>query len=270
MTDHITRTTRWWGDSTLSLDAIARWQIGPCGFWLARNQVEWRLGDHPVDQDVAADLAHEVQDDQGMPEHTGDIRRLALRRTGGRVRLTPRLADRPVVIQPAQPIALPPQQEVTLYFSSPLWLLVEVDDPLVEFVELPLQRPSDTWFGPNTREGELCYSLRTSARLQLENVPRRPHRAVTELRVVNQADSSLPIDRVKVPLPAMSLFATPAGDLWTESITLERRDEGEDAEIKLNRRPTTQAASATLVSDPRAPLPRGNLLRAFGGLMGGR
>ncbi|MEZ4388516.1 MAG: hypothetical protein R3D98_13285 [Candidatus Krumholzibacteriia bacterium] len=261
---------RWWGDRDLDAGRCGRWQIGPAEFWLARGDHEWRFGikpgddAHESDVDYAeADLGHLVDDDT-------PTLRLGFRKTSGNLRLTPLLADRPVVVRPAQPIALPPQQELVLYFSSPLWLQVEVGDPLVEFLQTSLQRPSDTWFGANTREGELCYSLRTSARSQIADVPARPHRAVTEVHVVNHADTLLPIDRIRVPLPTMSLFAGASGQLWTQVITFERHDDEAHAELTLGAGPPVHASAEALVSGPRLEPPRGGLFRTFGSLIGGR
>ena len=64
-----------------------------------------------------------------------------------------------------------PRQKLTIYVGSPLWVGLLADDPLGE---LPLQPPKLTWWGTNTREGEVCYASRTQGRLR-----RRGGRAAT-------------------------------------------------------------------------------------------
>ena len=96
-----------------------------------------------------------------------------------------------------------------------------------------MDRPSDTWFGPSTLEGELCYESKTAVRFNLDNVPRRPHRAISVVRIRNRTDTQLSLERLKIPLPNLSLFGTEDGQLWTESITLERDEDGENATVKL-------------------------------------
>ena len=56
-----------------------------------------------------------------------------------------------------------------IYVSTPLWVRVDVHDPPQFLQEIPVIRPSDTWFGPSTREGELGYAGRTHGRLNFEN-----------------------------------------------------------------------------------------------------
>lgn len=271
MTDETQNSQPWWGEGKLDLDVTGFWQIGPYRFWLSREKLQWHFIGCPHDQELDSNEFRKViPSPPPTPEEEIQVRRLAFNQTHQKLRLTPLLADRSVVIRPSQPISLPPRQEVVLYFSSPLWLQVEVDDPLVELAQIPLQRPSDTWFGPNTREGELCYALRTSARMNRHHIPYQPHRALSEVVVVNLADSVLPIDIMQVPLPAMSLYATASGQLWTQVLTLERRDRGDLAELKLGKNPPAHAESPRKISDPRELTPRTNLIRAFGGLIGGR
>jgi hypothetical protein len=63
----------------------------------------------------------------------------------------------------------------------------------------PTHRPSDTWFGPTTMTGELCYAIRTSVRLNLENLPARPGRAISVVQVKNQSRTDLKVEKPRVP-----------------------------------------------------------------------
>jgi hypothetical protein len=89
----------------------------------------------------------------------------------------PMLADRPVVVRARQSVFIPPGEEAMLYLSTPVWVSIDLGEPARALREIPVLRLSDTWFGPSTREGELCYAARTHARNHLDQVPRRPHRA---------------------------------------------------------------------------------------------
>jgi hypothetical protein len=259
----------WWGQSELPENTPSFWQIGPLAFWLQRTACEWRFASEHRDQAAEGTLVRERPATQPMPAVGPSLRRLGFRRTSGALRLLPALPDRPVVIQPSVPFSLPPAEETTLYVSTPLWLRVAVGEPLVEFVALPTHRPSDTWFGPDTRVGELCYALNTSARLQREDLPVRPYRVLTELRLQNLAASLLAVEKVKLPLPSMALFASAAGELWTDSVTLVRRQDGEVAALELSRQAPAHLRQPQRLAEPRVPPERGLLMRAFGGLIGG-
>ncbi len=259
----------WWGPSELPENAASFWQIGPLAFWLQRSAYEWRFASEQRANAPEGTLIREHPTTRPLPEQGPALRRLGFRRTAGAMRLLPALPDRPVVVQPASPFSLPPAEEIALHISTPLWVRIAVGQPLVEFVELPTQRPSDTWFGPNTRVGELCYALSTSARLRREDLPVRPYRVLTELRLRNQADTVLTVEKVQLPLPNMALYASAAGELWTESVTLVRRDDGELAALELSKQAPAHLRQPSCLAEPRLPAERGLLLRAFGGLIGG-
>jgi hypothetical protein len=81
------------------------------------------------------------------------------------------------------PLYVPPAEIATIFVRSPLWLRIEVGDALIALQEVPMLRPSDTWFGPTTMEGELCYASQTYARLNLEKLPIGPHHAGTQVTI---------------------------------------------------------------------------------------
>ena len=260
----------WYGDYDLPVGTTGYWQVGPMRFWLGRLQKEWRFsridGDDPLDPSEARDL------DGGVPEPEEAFEsavRLGTDHTSGRLRLTPMTADRPVVVRPVTPFLLPPEEELTLYVSTMVWLQVLVGDPLREFLQVPLLRPSDTWFGASTGVGEMCYSLQTSARLYLDRLPIRPHRAISALRVRNRAASNLEIERIVLPLPHMSLFAGQDGTLWTETVTLEHTQDGRESPLDLGRGAPEYAGQARRLSGPRERTGGGLLTRAFGTLKWG-
>jgi hypothetical protein len=183
-----------------------------------------------------------------------------------RIALEPRLADRPVIAHPEKPFHVPPGQTITLYVSTPLWLQLTAKTPDMSLTEFPISRPSDTWFGPSPREGELCYATTTFCRLQLEELPRRPHRAVTAARIENQADTMLLVDRILLPVKHLSIYEAPDGTLWTQDITLERSERSDFASLTLRERVPKRAGGGKLLQNPRDK-PTGNIItRAFSSL----
>ena len=256
----------WWGDYEVAANQTLRWQLGPKTFWITRGRNEWRVasagGDDPLDnQLVIAEPAEEPAGDDI------DVRRFASRSEHRSIRLEPALPDLPVVVKTTQPFFVPAKEEITLYLSVPLWLRVYLDGRDVELVDTPIARPSDTWFGPDTMTGEFCYALRTSARLHREDLPRRSHRAISTVRIQNNAPSVLHIERLKVPVPHLSVFASNDGHLWTEALTLERKEDSDGTNVRLDDRPTHIVASECIARS-RKKMSKGFLLDAFGELFG--
>lgn len=262
---------RWWGDFFLEEGQAVRWRIGALELTIERLAREWRIAGVPATTEPEAngDGTHWSVDREaaGRPidEHT---ERYAFRSTSAALRLTPALADRPVVSQPTIPFYVPSQEEATIFVSSPLWLRVEVGHPPKLLHDAPLQRPSDTWFGPSTLEGELCYSSRTHNRLRLEEVPLYPDRAVTPVRIRNEATNALLLERLNLPVPFLSLFATDAAALWTPTVTMLREHDGTSASLKVDEGPPHHARQAREVAPARHAPGKRVLVRALGALFG--
>jgi hypothetical protein len=175
----------------------------------------------------------------------------------------PALADRAVVIRPDKPLYVPAGEEVTLYISTPLWMCIEVGEPAHLLQEIPSYRSSDTWFGASTLDGELCYASRTTARLLLEDVPPRFHRALTPILIHNEAEDALLLERIRLPVQHLSLFQAANDFLWTERVTLDREKSGEQAALHLGAGAPPEAAQARLIRPPRHPLRTNVIVRTF-------
>ena len=113
--------------------------------------------------------------------------------------------------------------------------------------------------------GDLCYASQTSARLQLENLPLRPHRAIAAVQIYNEASSLLSIEKLKIPVQNLSIFTSDKGQLWTESLKIEREEENDNAKVSLDKDPS-KYVSSKILSPPRTKMSKGFLLDVFGGL----
>jgi hypothetical protein len=186
--------------------------------------------------------------------------RYALRQTSALLTLRPRLADRPVIARPASPLHIPPNQETILYVSTAVWLSALSED--IVLLEMPIHRPSDTWFGADTISGELCYASRTRARTHSDSLAHLPHRAITPIVIVNGANTALQMEQLRVPVPLLSLYASREGHLWTESIRLARGADSTEASLELLGG-SSLPAECQRVAEPREAAPRQSLVRSF-------
>ncbi len=254
----------WWGDQVIGVGQARRYRIGTLDLWIKCLPREWRIA-HVEDREQP-DRAEQLGPGPDLPPPEGaEIMRFGTHPGDEKVILRPRGADRPVVIRPDPALGLPSGESVVFYVSSPVWVEVAADvgRPMVE---IPVTRPSDTWFGPSPREGELCYASRTKARLFLSELPPRPGRAITEVRVHNQGHGLIPIERVAIPMPNLSLFATEAGVLWTPSVVVTRKDQPL-AEVQVDSKPSAMAGATRRVSPARRPGAPSFLFRALGALL---
>lgn len=264
-------STRWWGSLTLEPDTHRRWRIGPRTLWLVRRAreltVAHTMSDDPLDD--ALELA-EPADPEEIPENATRLR-FALRADAPSPVLHPVLAERAAVMRPEAQLTVPEGEEVTLYVGTPLWLTLTLpaqgERGERALLELSSWRPSDTWFGPDTLRGELAYALSTAGRFTLDDVPPSPHRAITPIRVRNHAREPLQIQRLKVPLPYLTLYW--AGErFWTTAVTLEHQEDDDRDTVQLTRGAPDEAAAAERVAAPRLASGGSLVMRAFSRIFG--
>jgi hypothetical protein len=260
-------STIWWGDFKFAEDETRLWQLGPLNMWVTRRAAEIQvalLRDPALDPPgiIAGDPWHDPVDE------SAELVRYGLSGAASQLEITPATADRAAIVKSQTTYIVPPGGSTTAFVSSPAWVRIGLPRSREPFHEAPTTRPSDTWFGPSTIEGELCYAIRTSVRYNLNNLPVRPHRAVSVIRIQNHADTPLPLARLRLPMPYLSLFQDDDGRLWTEAVTLDRRSDSDIAEIKLGKGAPREAGHCLKVSGPREKMGKRHLIRSFTGLLG--
>lgn len=254
------------------MDHAGRWRVGPTTLWIYRSTHSWHVvhvgSSDPLDESAGADAPVPIAEtDLSLenPPPGATVWRYGFNETDSRIHLAPMLADRAVVIRPETPLYILAGEQITLYVSTPVWIRVGLDDGRL-LREIPSYRPSDTWFGPSTREGELCYASKTVGRLRLEMLHFRLHRAVTPVRISNSAGDSLHVDRIQVPVQYLSLYQANDRFLWTESVNLDRTAGGDVAAVRVDQTPPREAGTTELLRGPRLELQAGLIMRTFGSI----
>jgi len=278
----------WWGGVDVAQGAAASVRVGPARIVAQRRAHEWRVYVERDDEwgETRAARARRLTrvDADDVPSGT-PILRASFADSPGHIVVNAAQADRPVVVRPESPLAIQAGETVTLFVSTPVWIVLTIsrrrpggkakgkgaaDSETLRLIEVPSERPTDTWFGPNTRTGELCYATRTSGRLDLADVPQRPHRIVTPVRIENKASDALELQRVQVPLPLLAVYRDAHGALWTNGVTLTRDTGGDLAAVRVDGSPPrTTAGGVERLSEPRSVVTGSAVVRAFGRLLRG-
>lgn len=247
----------WW--ETINLDIGEGWRcgIGPLAVYLQRHADEWLLAweAEPESQE------HKRVSSEAITAFPDPLTpsRYVFRNSPTSFCLKPRLQDRPVVVRTTQPVQVPPGENVTFYISSPVCVSIELGEEKIRLQELPTVQLSDTWFGPSTREGELCYAAKTQARNNKSEVPLRSHRAVTPVTLHNKSDAMLAIEKLSIPLPFLAVYGQLDGSLWTDPVFLEHHGEDQLATLKIGSKP----AGAIPLSPARIPVQKNKVVRAI-------
>lgn len=226
-----------WGEHSLEIEAPFYVVAGKLNIEVSRTTLDWRTSTH-------------YNQDRYLVESSRAVThaRAVFRETSPTLTISPTVADRHVVARPVAPLLVPAGESATLYISSPLWLQCHAEGTCL--LDLPLEIMSDCWFGPNPRVGQLCYSNQTQARMFVDLLPSRPDRLVSPVTVINKGSESVTIERLRLPLPYLSLYGSPEG-WWTQEITVTSTDDIAAAEIDLAERAPTHVSELTPVHGPR-------------------
>ena len=176
------------------------------------------------------------------------------------------MADRSVVARPNVPLRLLGGEKTRIYVSTPLWFRALTLPSESSLIDVPFWRPSDSWFGPSTREGEMCYAKYTEARMLRELLEQRPHRAITPLSIHNKQTDPLLIERLNLPVPLLSLYHHRDRGLWTEAVNVVREEDDDKVELILDKQAPSEVHDAILVTGPRIDSERRTLIRSLGSL----
>lgn len=256
----------WWTPREVGEGQSVHLDLGPLSMVLGHGDDEWMLQiDSSEETAIEGDNAR-LDIGKGLPGQADE--RFVHAGDSNRIKLSPLLADRSVVIRPQQPVYLLGGQSITLYLSTPIWLKAEVSDPPVLLKEFPVLRLSDTWFGSSTREGELCYAGRTQARHNLAELPRRPHRAITPMTIRNETVEPVPLEKISLPVPLLSLYGADDGSLWTQRVTLTLEGGAKQARVKIDSNLPEVQRTLERLADPREEGGRSGVTRALNLLLG--
>ncbi|MFT5457124.1 MAG: hypothetical protein ACI9K2_003617 [Myxococcota bacterium] len=215
----------WWGEQTLDDDTARSWRIGASQLTATRRTGEWWL--EFVSGTDTDDRTLESAPMEPVAQRSASTRRYC-GAPANQLTLRPVLADRPVVVRPEAPLHVLPGSSAVLHVSTVVWLSVEAGGRLWE---APLVRPSDTWFGPDTRSGELCYASRTRARRTPDGLA-HPGRAITKIEIENRESTTVELQRLLLPTHQMAVYERD-GQLWTDSVVIIRSGGASTDELEL-------------------------------------
>jgi hypothetical protein len=267
VTENENERTPWWGKFEIPEGKGGRWRVGPLAMWVHHGPKEWRVAhkreNDPLDQQLEWACPTEPED----PPEKAEVARFTTERGGSGLVLALALADRPVVARPETPFNLLAGDRITFFVSTPVWVRIQTGDPPEELMEIPVYRPSDTWFGASPAEGELCYASKTSARLSLQNVPFRPFRAVTTVTLRNKGEDRLVLERINLPVPHLALFRDADGLLWTNTVTVVRETHRGLADVRFEKGPPDHVKGPQKLCEPRLESKRNIVFRALGAML---
>ena len=254
-----------WDQFELNINESAIISLGALKLVIRHEAKEWSLAYDwfEQDDDIASYVFGSAND---FSEIQSNTHRYAYSLDSNLLRLSAKLADRSIVTRPRVPFYLLAKQKTWLYVSSPIWIEVIIGTDTV-LKEIPVFRPSDTWFGINTTEGEIAYSTRTHARQSLDETSDKQYRAITPVELINNTNDSIYLERISLPVPMLHLFSDYKNNLWTSPLTIVR-EANNGTSIKIESTPPAQADDIKQLSSPRQETERNVFTKTIHALFG--
>lgn len=246
-----------WGPIRIGRDETVWVQFGPLDLWIHRGEREWHIASAhaPATPERLA-----VERLGSMPLR--DWTRWVINEEVDEVTLQPRMPDRPLIVRPEMPVCLLPNQSVKFYIGVSTWISVSLGARFRNIADIPTARLSNSWFGPVT-EGELCYAMRTTAKLRQEDLQCHPHRAVVPFEIRNLSDETLNFERLCLHTGSLRIHQG-RERMWTNQGRVTYRGEEKWSRVAYARGIPPYDGADRMIGEARGPAERGALLRTFG------
>ncbi|PKG97719.1 hypothetical protein [Paraglaciecola sp. MB-3u-78] len=258
---------KWWGDINFELNEAKTWRIGQRKISVQRKDAEWLISNEKTNEESFEEL---VLERATFTDPVIDIlpQRYLVKNTQNSLIAKPLLADRSIIVRPHSALNVLPGEKIELYVSSPLWLAFYAHEGRLPISDLPFWLPSDSWFGPNTMVGELCYSKYTDAKVTLDNIQKRSHRAITTINISNEHDEVLTIERISLPAPFLNLYVDATHQFWTDKVCLIHHLDGDRPSFAIkNLTKESEKTDLTLISPAREMADENTFMRSIRSLV---
>jgi hypothetical protein len=228
--------------------------------WIRNNGTEWleahlyTTGTEDESRLAVARLSEEPPRSDWSRLICGDL--------SNRFRLVPLLPDRPVVVGSSTVLKVLPDCSARFFVMIPLWLCLEVGAlNTTTLMEIPSVVLSNTWFGGLTN-GELCYSLKTTAHMTLDGVAHPPHVLVCPVYLNNTAGTALDFQKLCIHVEHLKVYGSERR-LWTNEVSITYEGVNLLSSIKYSDTAPAFEENCRLISRERLPAEKSIFKKSF-------
>ncbi|MCH2174535.1 MAG: DUF432 domain-containing protein [Lentisphaeria bacterium] len=198
-----------WQETTLNdLEHISG-KFGQLNFRVQNYHDEWRVAYEllPLPTEDSSKNFDDVENEEFLNRFVAKVE-------DPKIKVSPTVPDRPIVIRTRKSISILPKNECVFFLRFPCWVRFSVTSGKVEtkICDLPSLLLPKTWYG-TVQQGTKCYSSRTRARRK-PPTECEPYRIIVPVRMVNMDKTVLEIDHFCIPVSALEIHQTESGTLW--------------------------------------------------------
>lgn len=237
----------------LGEDQIFYLRFGPLDLYIEKNENEIRVRYMTSNDWMDSSFHYQFPYDGMYPQSLLEEKRFAFSERSPTLKVLPCLGEMPFVVKPDTTFMILPGEKAKIHLSTPMNLrLLDVHSSQV-IDEIPVLRRVKTWFGESPTSGQLCFFTRIHAALVEENLPFRPHRAMTHIYIENSSKEPIPIKKLKIPVNYLNLYQDNRGLFVTSSLSVKSDLKGQLKDLKIFA--PEPLDDLYKVQDPRDPLP---------------
>ena len=253
----------WFGQYTFELNQTFYLNFGTLEVWITRKTKEWLI--HYTHHHTLLDEPEQVQihPTAEIPKQSDGIKRIVTTQTHSSLDIMPLLADRALVSRPTIPTIIAQGEVITLFVTCSCWCHIKIHGTDITLLDIPIKRYSDTWFGPNPREGELCYASKTSASLDAEGYITKPYRAKIPIKIINRLGESFCLERLNIPVPYLDVFIDEQYQLWGQGLSFLRELPHKNIKIRANKTEALEKLGLKRIVSARQTSDENIMMKAF-------
>lgn len=230
-------------------------RFGPMDMYIDKIPTEYRVRWMTSNDWMDSSFHYQFPYSGMPPENLLNEKRFAYSDRAPALKVAPMLGEMPFVVKPDTTFMILPGEKAKIFLSTPVNMALsdgETGDLIDEF---PVLHRVKTWFGETPTKGQLCFFTRIHAALIEENLPFRPHRALTHLYVENSSRKPIAIEKLKIPVNYLTLYQDSRGLFVTSSLSVKiaARDSLKDLKIFA---PLDEDGEVQVIQTPRESIPK--------------
>lgn len=246
-----------WGEHHLKESYIVKLAVGKANFQMFKYIDEFQISSSTNDLELDEALIENIK----LEDTTNvDCKRFIVGQNVEKLIILPALPDLAIIVKPDNPIVVLPNKEAQFFVTIPIWVQFRLKKNNKLLMEEPSLIRSKTWFG-DIMDGEMCYSLTTSAKRDYTTLKPKDHRIITPIKIKNTKKLNLSFEKICIRVNHLKVF-TGEKRLWTNSIEVNHDDEG--SKVKYLDSPPTFEKNFKLLNNARSPLSENLFKKTFG------
>ena len=182
-----------------------------------------------------------------------------------------RMPESNFIVFPSEPIMVPRDRKPKLYASIPLLLWVQIGTSKIPLWTGFFEPVKQTWFGKNTRAGELALTLPDTLVVTESELPppaSAHFRAWMELRVSNRDAEPLRIERLSLPAHYFPVYQLDNECFWTYPLGLSKERLLDELRVNHGKEITQRHEHKKLVGEAHSKLEVRTIMRALEAIIG--